>query len=116
MRALSHCGNWMAALELFTAVHKDPQVVQQPQALESGLLDLSSALQKVAASSGLLRVVHFMMVHHLKVRMLLYFYFFKFSAFSRDIRAAILVFQNIEMMDILVCQTNPVVGFNSFLM
>ena len=93
MRALSHCGNWMAALELFTAVHKDSQVVQQPQALKSGLLALSSALQKVAASSGLLRVVHFMMVHHLKVRTLLYFYFFKFSAFSRDIRAAILVFQ-----------------------
>lgn len=76
MRALSHCGNWMAALELFTAVHKDPQVVQQAQALKSGLIALSSALQKAAASSGMLNVVHFMMVHHIKVRTLLYFHFF----------------------------------------
>ena len=76
MRTLSHCGNWMAALELFTAVHKDPQVVQQAQALKSGLIALSSALQKAAASSGMLNVVHFMMVHHIKVRTLLYFHFF----------------------------------------
>ena len=85
MRALSHCGNWMAALELFTAVHKDPQVVQQAQALKSGLIALSSALQKAAASSGMLNVVHFMMVHHIKVRTLLYFHFFNtfFSVLTR---------------------------------
>ena len=67
MSALSLGNNWAAALELFTTARTDPRVLEHPQTLESGLIALSTALGKAGTSDGMLRVVHFMLEHHIKV-------------------------------------------------
>jgi len=68
MTALSHANNWSAALELFNAAREHPQVLEQPQVLEKGLTALTTALNKTGATTGMLTVVHFMLEHHMKVR------------------------------------------------
>ena len=76
MISLSH-NDWAAALELFTAVHEDPLVLEHPQTLDGGLSSLSAALEKVEAAAGVLSVVHFMLEHCIKVRGLYYIHHVK---------------------------------------
>ena len=67
MSALSHANDWNAALELFSAAHEDPQVLEHPQVLEKGLIALTMALNKAGTMVDMLTVVHFMLEHQIKV-------------------------------------------------
>ena len=94
MSGLSHANNWTAALELFTSVHEDPQVLEQPKLLESGLIALSTALHKAGASVGLLIVLHFMLEHCIKVKNI---YIFTTSYRQRSVK---------KLVKVVICPTS----------
>ena len=68
LSALCDAGQWSPALELFTNICLDTQVLEQAHALQKGLLSLTSALSRAGQGSGMLTVVHFMLEYHIKVR------------------------------------------------
>lgn len=72
MSALCHANNWSAALELFNMAQEDPKAVEQPYALGSGLIALSTALNKAGATVDMLNIVHFMLEYWIKVRLSCY--------------------------------------------
>lgn len=67
MSALCGVNKWIAALELFNKVKDDPKVLEQPHAIASGLVALSTALCKVGDSASMLTVLHFMLESWIKV-------------------------------------------------
>ncbi|XP_022802629.1 uncharacterized protein LOC111340108 isoform X3 [Stylophora pistillata] len=66
MSALCGVNKWIAALELFNKVKDDPKVLEQPHAIASGLVALSTALCKAGDSASMLTVLHFMLESWIK--------------------------------------------------
>ena len=54
-------------MELFNTIKEDPKVLEQPHAIASGLVALSTALSKAGPSASMLIVIHFMLESWIKV-------------------------------------------------